>query len=236
MRNSFMINTLTPGLLIFIFLLQFFGASSQPIKTITISSEKGLAIAAFDQQHKPSGLMPLVSFMIGETPYTSLNAIETDGKSIIPGVVELSFKTIDYAHGAKVEIKFTNLSQDTVWLHNVVPLGESPNHVYITGKGKHGLSRTHLFRPGFEPVNVIVPDNAWELGFSAVELPGGKKVCALTRRDRESIENGKRRRFETELNPKGSVKYTFWADFYSGEWQEGLRLLFQNRKLYDVEP
>jgi len=236
MRNSFMINTLTPGLLIFIFLLQFFGVSSQPIKTITISSEKGLAIAAFDQQHKPSGLLPLVSFMIGETPYTSLNAIETDGKSIIPGVVELSFKTIDYVHGAKVEIKFTSLSQDTVWLHNVVPMGESPNHVYITGKGKHGLSRTHLFRPGFEPVNVIVPDNAWELGFSAVELPGGKKVCALTRRDRESIENGKRRRFETELNPGGSVKYTFWADFYSGEWQEGLRLLFQNRKLYDVEP
>lgn len=236
MENTLKLRTWTSGLITLILMLQFYIASSQPIKTITVSSEKGLAIAAFDQSHKPLHPMPLVSFIIGEKPYSSLNVIENGSKYIIPGVIELEYTVIDYAHGGKVEIRFINISQDTVWLHNVVPLGESPDHVYITGKGKHGLSRTHLFRPGFEPVNVIVPDNAWELGFSAIELPDGEKVCALTRRDRESIENGKRRRFETELNPGGSVKYYLWTDFYTGEWQEGLRLMFQNRKLFDIEP
>ncbi|MEI6143905.1 MAG: SUMF1/EgtB/PvdO family nonheme iron enzyme, partial [Mariniphaga sp.] len=131
---------------------------------------------------------------------------------------------------------FRNISNDTVLLHNIVPFGESANRVYITGKGDHGLSRTHLFRPGFEPVNVIVPDNAWELGFSTVELSNNKKVCALVRRSKDSVQKGKRRRFETELFPGGSVKYTLWADFYEGEWQEGLRVMFQKRMLYDVEP
>src|SRR5690606_35714826 len=76
-------------------------------------------------------------------------------------------------------------STDTVILEDVVPFGTSPRHVYITGQGKHGLSRTYLFRPGYAPVNVIVPDNAWELGYAGVELSGGRGVCALVRRDHE---------------------------------------------------
>jgi gamma-glutamyl hercynylcysteine S-oxide synthase len=67
-------------------------------------------------------------------------------------------------------ITFTNTSADTLRLRNVVPFGESKSHVYITGLGNHSLSRAHLFRPGFAPVNVILPDNAWELGFSAVNM------------------------------------------------------------------
>ena len=77
MENTLRIRIWTSGLFTFILMLQFYGASSQTIKTITINSEKGVAISAFDQQHKPSGQMPLVSFIIGEEPYTSLDAIET---------------------------------------------------------------------------------------------------------------------------------------------------------------
>lgn len=113
----------------------------------------------------------------------------------------------------------------------MVPLGESKSHVYITGLGNHSLSRAHLFRPGFAPVNVILPDNAWELGFSAVNMIE-KNVCALMRRVK--WENATRRRFETILPPKGSVVYHLWLETYTGNWQEGLRQMFQKRKLFDL--
>ncbi|NBB19427.1 SUMF1/EgtB/PvdO family nonheme iron enzyme [Runella sp. CRIBMP] len=128
-------------------------------------------------------------------------------------------------------ITFTNTSTDTLRLRNVVPLGESKSHVYITGLGNHSLSRAHLFRPGFAPVNVILPDNAWELGFSAVNMVD-KNTCALMRRVK--WENATRRRFETILPPKGSVTYHLWLETYTGDWQEGLRQMFQKRKLFDV--
>ncbi len=128
-------------------------------------------------------------------------------------------------------ITFTNTSTDTLRLRNVVPLGESKSHVYITGLGNHSLSRAHLFRPGFAPVNVILPDNSWELGFSAVNMVD-KNTCALMRRVK--WENATRRRFETILPPKGSVTYHLWLETYTGDWQEGLRQMFQKRKLFDV--
>lgn len=150
--------------------------------------------------------------------------------------IQASIEFIHYETGIKARIHFQNKSSDTLWLTNVLPFQPDEQHVYITGLGDHGLSRTHLFRPGFEPVNVIVPDNAWDLGYNERELKDGRKICALTRRVRESIESGSRRRFETVLYPGGSVDYILYADTFEGEWQEGLRLLFQNRLLYDVEP
>jgi hypothetical protein len=98
---------------------------------------------------------------------------------------------------ASGSLLFQNISNDTVTLKNVVPFGEDPNFVYITGKGDHPLSRTHLFRPGFVPVNVIVPDNAWDLGFCTYKLSVQKSLTGLVRRDRSSIKQGIRNRFET---------------------------------------
>lgn len=80
-------------------------------------------------------------------------------------------------------------------------------------------------------MNVIVPDNAWELGFSAVD-----GMVALSRRTRNSVRDGHRTRFETFLYPGGTVSYTIWADRYEGDWQNALKLMFQTRYLYDVEP
>lgn len=216
--------------------LQVKYVAAQSLSTIEISSQNGIEVTSLNGGTGQSGHLPLVSFRIGEKQYTSLEAKLENGKNRIPGVAEISWDIKEYSFGLKIEIKFRNISSDTVLLHNVVPLGQSPGHVYITGKGNHGLSRTHLFRPGFDPVNVIVPDNAWELGFSAIELDNGKKVCALVRRSAESIQKGKRQRFETRLFPDGSVNYTLWADSYIGTWQEGLRVMFQQRMLYDLEP
>jgi formylglycine-generating enzyme required for sulfatase activity len=222
-------------LLFYVFLYSGF-LRAQELKTIEINKGNGLTVESFNQNLKPIHSLPLVSFQIGKNLYNTLQTIETDGKQTIPGVIEIEYTPQEYSFGVKLVLTFRNLSKDTLLLLNVVPFGQSPDQVYITGKGDHGLSRAHLFRPGCEPVNVIIPDNAWELGFSEMELPNKQKICALTRRIRESVQNGKRSRFETELFPGGSLKYTLWADFYEGDWQEGLRLMFQKRLLFDVEP
>lgn len=215
----------------------FFGkpANAQIQEPLVISGAKGIEVTTLNGTNLTPAL-PLISFRIGEKLFTSQEAKTDNGKNRISGVAEISWQIVPYSYGSKVKVKFTNISSDTVLLHNVVPFGESSDHVYITGEGNHGLSRTHLFRPGFDPVNVIVPDNAWELGFTAMELSDGKKACALVRRDVASITGGKRRRFETQLFPKGTVEYTLWTDSYEGNWQEGLRVMFQQRMLYDVEP
>lgn len=174
------------------------------------------------------GQRPLVTYQLGEEQFSS---------SIKNKKMGIEARAVEYATGWKGVIEFKNLSSDTLKLHNVVPLGRDDRNVYITGMGRHGLSRTHLFRPGVAPVNVIVPDNAWDLGFSVLESAADRGIAALTRRDRSTIKNGQRGRFETTLYPGGSVSYTIWADRYDGgDWHEGLRLMFQKRFLYDVEP
>jgi formylglycine-generating enzyme required for sulfatase activity len=91
-----------------------------------------------------------------------------------------------------------------------------------------------LFLPDRKPVNVIVPDNAWNLGYSAISLDDNFKVFGLTRRDPDSFVKANRKRFETILLPGGSVSYFMYADLYQGDWQAGLREAFQKRYLYDL--
>lgn len=168
--------------------------------------------------------LPLVSFVIN-----GQEAESGDKRIEVSFVQEPGFKP-----GYKGMITFINRSTDTLKLSNVVPFGTKDQSVYITGKGNHELSRTHLFLPGKNPVNIIVPDNAWELGYSGFKLNDVLSVCALVRRDNKSLDKATRRRFETVIAPGGSVKYNFYADLYAGDWQLGLRKIFQERYLYDV--
>lgn len=131
------------------------------------------------------------------------------------------------------KIVFTNNTKDTLRLSNVIPFTRSAKYPYITGLGDHWLSRTHLFLPGREPVNVIVPDNAWELGFNVRPIGEMMWIAALTRRDVPSIRNGTRKRFETILNPGGSVTYNYYTRGVYGFWQDCLREIFQKQKLFD---
>ncbi len=165
---------------------------------------------------------PVVSYEVGDKWYNSGEAsplsVSIDGNSAtVPG-----------------RITFTNNSKDTLRLHNIVPFAPTGKEVFITGKGTHRLSRTHLFRPGLMPVNVIVPDNAWDLGYCDM-LIAGQGITGLTRRDPNSYKLATRRRFETVIAPGGSVGYLFYVESYKGTWQDGLRKMFQERKLHDVE-
>lgn len=180
--------------------------------------------------------LPLFSYVLnGKYATTERVTFQQENQKlnfILENKLTVAYAKLDSVKGYyQAAITFTNTSADTLRLSNVVPLGESNNHVYITGLGNHSLSRAHLFRPNFTPVNVILPDNAWELGFSAVTATTGN-VCALMRRVK--WDKATRRRFETILPPNGSVTYHLWLETYMGDWQEGLRQIFQKRKLYDL--
>ena len=168
---------------------------------------------------------PLLSFEVDGKEYSNRNE----------SPLKLTFK-VDAINnqGLTGVFLFSNLSKDTLVLSNVVPFGRANNEVYITGKGSHDLSRTHLFLPDRSPVNVIVPDNAWELGYAGLKIANKLNLFGFVRRNTNSLIKSTRKRFETIVLPGGSVTYSFYADFYQGNWQEGLREVFQKRYLYDV--
>jgi formylglycine-generating enzyme required for sulfatase activity len=169
--------------------------------------------------------LPLITFRVND----SLHYSDSHGP------LEIKFTNFQYSgQGASFRITFSNVTRDTLTLTNVVPFGEANKEVFITGLGKHPLSRTHLFLPNRKPVNVIVPDNAWNLGYSALSLDDNFRVFGLARRDPDSFVKANRRRFETILLPGGSVSYFVYADLYKGDWQEGLREAFQKRYVYDL--
>ncbi|MDD4645099.1 MAG: formylglycine-generating enzyme family protein [Bacteroidales bacterium] len=214
--------------------------TAQELKTLKLRTNKGLEVSGFQDNsgkiHDSS--LPLISFRLGEVLVdTRQMAVVATGDSTVARLddrIEMIFKSESgFAPGWKGTVKIRNLAKkDTLEIWNVVPFGEAPDKVYITGFGRHSLSRTHLSRPGMKPVNVIVPDNAWNLGFSESVL-STIQIAALSRRT--SSEKAKSARFETNLYPGGSVTYALYADTYTGAWQEGLRLMFQKRMLYDLD-
>lgn len=214
--------------------------TSQELKFVNLKTGKELAIVSFlDASGKLHEVtLPLISFRLGEQLVdTRLMTVVSAGDSTVARMdtrIEVVFRQEPgVVAGWKGNVKIRNVTrQDTLEVWNIVPFGESPDRVYITGFGRHGLSRTCLARPGLSPVNVIVPDNAWNLGFSETVL-AGIQIAALSRRI--SSENAQIKRFENNLFPGGSVTYAIYADSYTGAWQEGLRLMFQKRLLYDLE-
>ncbi len=215
----------------FAMLLLPFLVSSQPLESWQTSELAVTTLKGQDGQlyHLQESL-PLIDFQLDGSNCHSSSAGSWKQKLSIVFEEDPSI-----LNGAAGTITFTNISADTVSLSNVVPFGQSPGKVYITGLGNHPLSRTHLFLPGRQPVNVIVPDNAWELGFSESVVKDSLFVCALTRRSRTNFKKGSLHRFETILYPGGAISYKIYADLYTGQWQNGLREIFQKRYLYDVK-
>lgn len=146
---------------------------------------------------------------------------------LAPGV-KVSYLTDSSAHDFKrYQVLFENQSDDTIVLENVVPYGEQPGHVYITASGPWNLARARLFLPGKSPVGIILPDNAWEMGFG---MKG--KFMAMARRT--SWEKAIRKRYETHLLPGGNVRYTLWERPARSTWQASLRRFCQDDYLFDL--
>jgi formylglycine-generating enzyme required for sulfatase activity len=197
-------------------------------------STDSLSIQSFEntdhQFSSPKLPISLVSFLLDGKQYDSKDATAFNKRLVIHFV---SFNKTEY--GISAVVSFKNISADTLQLENIVPFGIAEDRVYITGKGEHELSRTHLFVPNKLPVNVIVPDNSWELGFCALGNQfSGKQVTGLARRNRASIKNGARTRFETKLYPGGSVAYNLFLELVNGDWHDAMQEVFQKRMLYDI--
>ncbi len=215
---------------------------SQSLSKVHISEQTGLntdSITLSDNSHLVfKRKKPVLSFQMDEKMFTTEGIFalkeEKSYSLVYENKLKLVLTTPDLKQsGWGCTIEFENISNDTVSISNVIPFDSDNESVNITGKGPWDLARAWLFRPGFRPVRVILPDNAWETGYSSFELNNGFSVCALARR--QQIEGGQRQRYETILPPKAKVFYTIYADVFKGEWQNGLRMMFRDRYLYDLE-
>jgi iron(II)-dependent oxidoreductase len=242
MLNKSLLSGISIRIFLLLLFLSSYSAFSQAIINIGISESPGLIteniILTDSTILNINGNRPLFSFLANGKYYNS-----ADRESVIQDDSYVQF----YDNGIKVTtltagqssgiwtsgIIFENNGPDTIILSNVVPFGENPAYVYITGDGPPGLARAYLFRPDYNPVRVILPDNAWEMGFSS--FPAGREysVCAITRR--QDTDGGQKRRYETLLPPESKVSYVMYTEVFRGEWQEGLRLMFRDRYLFDLE-
>jgi iron(II)-dependent oxidoreductase len=180
----------------------------------------------------------LFSFVLNGKYFSSsdIEAARNDGSlsQLIGNTLKITFSLPEQLPGRWIgEFRFENIGQDTLMLSNFVPFGEDNKSVYLTGYGPPDLARACLFRPGYRPVRVILPDNAWEMGFTSFPAEKGISVTAIARR--QKTEGGLKRRYETVLPPKSEVTYKMYCEVFRGEWQDGLRLMFRDRYLYDLD-
>lgn len=232
-----------PGMLILICLLNSFPVWSQQLYDIGIRKESTGLVADRIILSDSSSLIlernkPLFSFLLNTKLYNSAEATVTSENGFYNQTygkgLRVTFGNTDhYANGWKSEIAFENTGLDTILISNVVPFGEDSSSVYITGKGPSDLARAYLFRPGFQAVRVILPDNAWELGYSSFVTSRGYSLCSLARRMK--VEGGQKQRYQTILPPKAKVIYQLHSEVFTGEWQNGLRRMFRDRYLFDLD-
>jgi len=229
-------------LCIIIFIIFQFFSYKTYAQYVQIDTTQGFVINKFidtdDNEINLTFPVPLFSCLINDSLYSSKNIVWDDTTNMFHFTknkkLNVSF-IIDslFSPGNKTVITLSNNTNDTVIIENLIPFGQSEDKIYITGTGPWALARTKLFRPGLVPVGVILPDNAWEMGYSSFEPNEEKSLCAIARR--KEVENGKKRRYKTLLYPNGKVNYEIYLDEFSGEWQNGLKLMFRERYLYDLE-
>ncbi len=229
-------------LIVSLLLLSAFQVHAQELSAPQVTTDHGVQISSFSlRNHKQVGTakpVPLLSLVLNDSLVSTRHAqvISTQNglKFILPDGIIATYKPeVRFTPGWKGIVIFKNTSQKKVSIENVVPFGQSPDHIYITASGPWSLARTKLFRPGKSPIGVVLPDDAWELGYSAIPTEDNSlSVVAIARRTGHT--DAQLGRWKATLKPGGSVTYTLYADTYHGVWQNGLRLMFQKRYLYDL--
>lgn len=188
--------------------------------------------------------MPMFSLLIDSDFYTSYCTKAEFNRDVITQILADSVRVIykqekKFSPGIKYVIRFENLGKKERRIENVVPLGEGTDKVYITAGGTfewpHYLCRSLLFRPGYGPVGIILPDNAWHLGFADFRINDTLSVTALARRGLRDKEKTGIDRWAVTLKAGGWAEYSLYADIHGGDWHEGIKMLFQERYLYDLE-
>jgi len=218
------------------------GGSSAParpdaseLRSVTLSGPRGaetavvgLKLADGSQTALPSSL-PLFTLLV-DGRLTASSALPAG--LAITVVPEEGFKP-----GAKLKVIFRNGGRSKIALENLVPLGQGADRTFITAglpnEEPHQLDRSQLFRPGLRPLGVVLPDNAWHLGFASIDIGGAKALTAIARRVK--TDKAERTRWATTLEPGGSVEYALYFEAHGGGWRRGLEIMFRERFLYDLE-
>ena len=225
-------------LLDFLFLAQVTGA--QVITGIQLDYNQGLKVDSLFLSDtatvKFTSPRPLYSFLLNNKMRNSAevnvarNGIEYI--QIYDNELQVIYSVSDSSGVPTGELIFKNTGKDTLTISNVIPYGKDSTSVHITGKGPSDLARAWLFRPGFKPVRVILPDNAWEMGYTSFNGSGEYSVCSMIRR--KSVDKGVKKRYESVLQPDASVSFSMHTELFKGDWQNGLRKVFRDRYIYDV--
>ena len=222
------------------------GLCAQDLRSVDFSVARGLGVSGYVGAHGEhvtvQETVPLFTCEVNDTLLSSLAgqaSFEDDSvvwsfRNGLKGSVRIAKV---FTPGWKATVTFRNASGQKQQVSNVVPLGEASDHVFIKAIGPqdyvHRLSRSALFRPGAGPIGVVLPDNAWEMGFCDVHVGEDRSLTAIGRRI-ESVKAAERR-FRTILEPGGTVSYDFYIDAHRGDWHAGLTMMFQERWLYDLE-
>jgi formylglycine-generating enzyme required for sulfatase activity len=221
--------------------------SKQPPGLVTslVSENKTLAVET-----------PLFSCEVNRRLAFSNDAIFTQGAKNQQLSVRFE-QDSSFKEGIKGALVFKNLASAPLLLNNIVPFGVGDKRYYIKGKNlgtfvepsvvKSGMpklfdpftnspdtSRSFLFRPGYAPVEVVVPHNNQDLGFCSFSSHPGWQLYGLVRRAVDSIQNYLLIRTPVKLLPGQEVCYLFYADLVEGGWHEALRHCFYEKKLYDL--
>jgi formylglycine-generating enzyme required for sulfatase activity len=188
--------------------------------------------------------MALFSVMIDSNYYTSHCATEPEFKGgkitfVLPdSVMVMAWQVKKFEPGVKMIFRFGNLANRERVVENFVPLGEGPDRAYITATGTKEwpqyLCRSVLYRPGYGPVGVILPDNAWHLGYADLRLNDTLSLTGLARRGQRDKEKTSINRWAVTLKPGGWMEYEVYFDVHTGDWHNGLSMMFRDRWLYDL--
>ncbi len=236
-----MINRLVYTVFILIFFIYPYDLGAQELDNIGLSTSEGLIlqrlILSDSGQIDLKYPQPLFSFELNGKYRQSddVNASLNGTRFVLDYEESLKVTFISYGGyhpGWRGEIIFENEGFDTLVISNVLPFGENPENVFISADGEPGLARAWLHRPGYLPVRVILPDNAWEAGYASFNVDGNISCCALIRRGLG--EDVIKSRYSTKLPPRTKVSFSFYGEIFKGPWQEGLRKVFRERYLYDL--
>lgn len=233
-------------LLSFLLLLSHQVLLAQFMRNLEVTTARGLVVDAYTAANglviALKDTLPLFTVEIDDSVVTSAAASANwEGDSIrwsLPQGIAGSVKAEkNFDRGWKGVVTFKNVSERKKTLSGIVPLGESIDRVYIKAAGPstyiHRLSRSKLFRPGLGAIGVVLPDNAWEMGFCDAPVTASASLAAVARRTES--DKADVRRFRTSLEPGSYVKYVFYADEHQGDWRTGARMMFRDRWIYDLE-
>ena len=188
----------------------------------------GLVLADGSEIGLPAPL-PLFTLLVDGAPAAA--------PALPPGLSLSVRREEGFTPGVKLTLVLRNAGRAKMTLENLVPLGQGPDRAYITAglpnEPPHTLDRSQLFRPGLRPVGVVLPDNAWHMGFCSVPAGPGPALSAIARRTK--TDRAERTRWAATLQPGGTVEYAIHLEAHGGDWRRGLEIMFRERFLYDLE-